>query len=89
VKQLMILLATALPLAATAQEYPTKSIRVLVSFAPGGVVDTSTRIVTSKITEALNWQFVVDPPGRQRFHRRVGGGQGECRWLHLAVGAHR
>jgi tripartite-type tricarboxylate transporter receptor subunit TctC len=42
------------------QEYPTKPIRVLVPYAPGGVVDTSTRIVTNKITERLGWQFVVD-----------------------------
>jgi tripartite-type tricarboxylate transporter receptor subunit TctC len=53
---------------AQAQDYPNKSIRVLVSFAPGGVVDTSTRIVTSKITEALNWHFVVDNrPGASGF----------------------
>src|SRR5688572_9483117 len=54
------LLASTLAMSVQAQEYPNKSIRVLVSFAPGGVVDTSTRIVTSKITEALNWHFVVD-----------------------------
>jgi tripartite-type tricarboxylate transporter receptor subunit TctC len=53
---------------AQAQDYPNKSIRVIVSFAPGGVVDTSTRIVTSKITEALNWHFVVDNrPGANGF----------------------
>jgi tripartite-type tricarboxylate transporter receptor subunit TctC len=64
----MILLAMALPLTVQAQAYPTKSIRVLVSFAPGGVVDTSTRIVTSKISEALGWQFVVDNrPGANGF----------------------
>ena len=58
----------ALPLGATAQDFPTKSIRVLVSFAPGGVVDTSTRIVTSKITEAVGWHFVVDTrPGANGF----------------------
>ena len=53
---------------AQAQEYPNKSIRVLVPFAPGGVVDTSTRIVTSKIAETLNWHFVVDNrPGANGF----------------------
>ncbi len=67
-KQLLTLLAMALPLGATAQDFPTKSIRVLVSFAPGGVVDTSTRIVTSKITEAVGWHFVVDNrPGANGF----------------------
>lgn len=42
------------------QEYPTKPIRVLVPYAPGGVVDTSTRILTNKITERLGWSIVVD-----------------------------
>jgi tripartite-type tricarboxylate transporter receptor subunit TctC len=56
------------PLTGSGQAYPSKSIRVLVSFAPGGVVDTSTRIVTTKITEALNWHFVVDNrPGANGF----------------------
>ena len=56
------------PSTGSGQAYPTKSIRVLVSFAPGGVVDTSTRIVTTKITEMLNWHFVVDNrPGANGF----------------------
>jgi tripartite-type tricarboxylate transporter receptor subunit TctC len=51
-----------------AQEYPTRPIRVLVPYAPGGVVDTSTRIVTNKITERLGWQIVVDNrPGGNGF----------------------
>ena len=51
-----------------AQEYPTKPIRVLVPYAPGGVVDTTTRIVTNKIAERLGWQFVVDNrPGGNGF----------------------
>jgi len=54
--------------AAAAQEYPTKPIRVLVPYAPGGVVDTTTRIVTNKISERLGWQFVVDNrPGGNGF----------------------
>ena len=53
---------------APAQEYPNKPIRVLVPYAPGGVVDTSTRILTNKITERLGWQFVVDNrPGGNGF----------------------
>jgi tripartite-type tricarboxylate transporter receptor subunit TctC len=57
-----------LAFAAAAQEYPTKPIRVLVPYAPGGVVDTTTRIVTNKITERLGWQFVVDNrPGGNGF----------------------
>jgi tripartite-type tricarboxylate transporter receptor subunit TctC len=50
------------------QEYPTRPIRVLVPYAPGGVVDTTTRIVTNKITERLGWQIVVDNrPGGNGF----------------------
>lgn len=62
------MLACMLAATAQAQDYPRKSIRVLVSFAPGGVVDTSTRIVTSKITETAGWHFVVDNrPGANGF----------------------
>lgn len=54
--------------AAIAQDYPSRPIRVLVPFAPGGVVDTSTRILTNKLTERLGWQFVVDNrPGGNGF----------------------
>ena len=54
--------------AARAQDYPTKPIRVLVPFAPGGVVDTSTRILTNKLTERLGWTFVIDNrPGGNGF----------------------
>jgi tripartite-type tricarboxylate transporter receptor subunit TctC len=62
------ILAISLALPAQAQEYPNKPIRVLVPYAPGGVVDTTTRIVTNKITERLGWQFVVDNrPGGNGF----------------------
>lgn len=51
-----------------AQDYPNKPIRVLVPFAPGGVVDTSTRILTNKLTERLGWTFVIDNrPGGNGF----------------------
>lgn len=67
-KRLLILLAAAVSVSAGAQEFPAKSIRAIVSFAPGGVVDTSTRIVTSKLQETLNWHFVVDNrPGANGF----------------------
>ena len=63
------LLAWVLALAVSgAWAYPTKPIRVLVPFAPGGVVDTSTRILTNKMTERLGWTFVVDNrPGGNGF----------------------
>jgi tripartite-type tricarboxylate transporter receptor subunit TctC len=64
----MLLLSLAGAQAVRSQDYPTKPIRVLVPFAPGGVVDTSTRILTTKLTERLGWQFVVDNrPGGNGF----------------------
>ncbi len=68
----LIAILLAALFASTAQaadnKYPIKPIRVLVPFAPGGVVDTSTRILTNKITETLGWQFVVDNrPGANGF----------------------
>ncbi|MDP1536018.1 MAG: tripartite tricarboxylate transporter substrate-binding protein [Burkholderiales bacterium] len=68
-KQLIVAVTAAVfALSAQAADYPTKPIRVLVPFAPGGVVDTSARILTNKITEMKGWQFVVDNrPGANGF----------------------
>ncbi len=61
----VLLLAAA---AAQAQDYPSRPIRILVPFAPGGAVDTSTRILTQKMTERLGWTFVVENrPGGNGF----------------------
>lgn len=53
---------------AQAQAYPSKPIRVLVPFAPGGVVDITARLLTQKMTERLGWNFVVENrPGGNGF----------------------
>jgi tripartite-type tricarboxylate transporter receptor subunit TctC len=55
-------------LAAHAQDYPGKPIRLLVPFAPGGAVDTTARILTQKMDERLGWKWVVDNrPGGNGF----------------------
>ena len=55
-------------LPAQAQEYPSKPIRVLVPFAPGGVVDVTARLLTQKMTERLGWNFIVENrPGGNGF----------------------
>ena len=53
------LLIASIPLA-YAQQYPTKPIRFVVPFPPGGSTDTMSRMITRKIGEELGWQFVVD-----------------------------
>ena len=53
---------------AQAQDFPTRPIRVIVPFAPGGVVDVTARLLTQKMTERLGWNFVVEnKPGGNGF----------------------
>jgi tripartite-type tricarboxylate transporter receptor subunit TctC len=45
---------------AAAQNYPSKPIRMIVPFSPGGTSDTLARILGQKMTEAWGQQIVVD-----------------------------
>lgn len=45
--------------AAGAQTYPTKPIHMLVPYAPGGIVDTTARLVQNGMQQALGGQTVV------------------------------
>lgn len=57
---LAALAAAAVPLGATAQTYPTKPIKFIVPYAPGGLPDTVARWVSQKLTERLGQSVVVD-----------------------------
>jgi tripartite-type tricarboxylate transporter receptor subunit TctC len=46
-----------------AQAYPTKPIRMVVPFPPGGSPDIVCRLVSAKLSERMNIQIVVDNRG--------------------------
>ena len=55
-KLFIVLFATA----ATAQSYPSKPIRILVAFPPGGPVDIVARLIAPKLGESLGQSVVVE-----------------------------
>ncbi len=55
-------LLAALPTAALAQgaAYPNKPVRLIVAFSPGGLIDSTGRMVGQALTERLGQPFVVE-----------------------------
>jgi tripartite-type tricarboxylate transporter receptor subunit TctC len=52
--------AVLVPFAASAQQYPTKPVKMLIPFPPGGVTDNATRVIAQKLSERLGQQFYVE-----------------------------
>ena len=57
-----LLAATALPVQA-AERYPTRPIRVIVPFPPGGSTDFNARAIQDKLSDQLGQQIVIDNRG--------------------------
>lgn len=53
-------LLQAVPLAAQAQEYPTRPITLVVPFAPGGGVDQMARLIGGKLEQRLGKSVVIE-----------------------------
>jgi tripartite-type tricarboxylate transporter receptor subunit TctC len=49
-----------------AQAYPTKPIRIVVAYAPGGSTDIAARMIGDELGQAFGWRIVID--------NRAGGG---------------
>src|SRR5438270_12896338 len=54
----LLLALLALPL--QAQEWPTKVVKFVSPYPPGGSVDPLARILAAKLTESLKQQFIVE-----------------------------
>ena len=56
----IFLLTLLFTVAASAQNFPSKTIRILVGFAPGGSTDIVARLVAQELTKNFGQQVVVD-----------------------------
>ena len=74
------MMATACPRFALAADYPARTVRVIVGFAPGGVTDVFTRLVAQKLSDRLGKQFYVE---------NVTGGSGNLGAAQVASGSRR
>ena len=50
----------AIPCIASAQSYPTRPVRIIVGFPPGGTTDISARLIGQWLSQRLGQQFVVE-----------------------------
>jgi hypothetical protein len=60
--QLLILTAalTAAALPATAEEYPSRTVKIIVPFGAGGPTDVYTRAIAEELRKALQQTFVME-----------------------------
>jgi tripartite-type tricarboxylate transporter receptor subunit TctC len=62
-RRLLPVLLLAFAATAGAQPYPSKPVKVVVPFAPGGGSDIAARALTTKLAEAMGQPFVIENRG--------------------------
>jgi tripartite-type tricarboxylate transporter receptor subunit TctC len=60
IKGLLLAAFGASSMSVVAQTYPTKPVRILVGFAPGGGTDIMARVIAAKLGESMKHQFIVE-----------------------------
>jgi len=57
-----LIAATALTVSASisAQPYPSKPVKIIVGFAPGGGTDITARFIAQRLSSAMRQQFIVE-----------------------------
>ena len=58
--RLACLLALGTSFQGLAQDYPTRSVRIIVPFAPGGPADIYARFIGQRLQETLGQTLIVD-----------------------------
>jgi tripartite-type tricarboxylate transporter receptor subunit TctC len=54
------LLLAGASIAAMAQDYPTKPVRIVVTYPPGGGADVMARLIAAKLTTSMGQSFIVE-----------------------------
>ncbi|HJV10372.1 MAG TPA: tripartite tricarboxylate transporter substrate binding protein [Burkholderiales bacterium] len=59
-RPLLLLIASLFCVAAAAQPFPSKPVRIIVPFSPGGVADSSARVISDRLGARLGQSVVVE-----------------------------
>jgi tripartite-type tricarboxylate transporter receptor subunit TctC len=63
IRGFIALIALALAWPASAQQYPSKPVKIIIPFAAGGVTDIAGRLIAQRLSEKLGQQFFVENAG--------------------------
>ena len=63
VRMLLVFLSSIVAATTNAQTWPTRPVKIIAVFPPGGSVDTVARILSFQLTKQLGQQFIVDNKG--------------------------